>query len=181
MYLICYDGYLRWPQLMCPCQSPNWNEPHTASGTPRFGILTTPYPNRFGESPFQYGDWLFCVFSVTHKISLFSPKIKAIPTPWRTSSCQKFRQPKHCARKSRIRQTREGTQKLGSGMAAAAASAVVAAARSAAGVHSATVAARLQQRGCCSGGSSATLAAAWWWRGSSGSVSGGGDSATAGR
>ena len=58
------------------CRSPNWNEPHTTSGTPRFGILTNPYPNQFGESPFQYGDCFFGVFfSVTHKIGLFSPKI----------------------------------------------------------------------------------------------------------
>jgi hypothetical protein len=31
------------------CWSPNWNEPQTDSGTPRFG-------NQFGESPFRYGD-----------------------------------------------------------------------------------------------------------------------------
>ncbi len=31
------------------CWSPNWNEPQTDSGTPRFR-------NRFGESPFRYGD-----------------------------------------------------------------------------------------------------------------------------
>ena len=56
------------------CWSPNWNEPQTDSGTPRFGILTFPYPYRFGESPYQYGDSFFCVFfSVTHKIGLFSP------------------------------------------------------------------------------------------------------------
>jgi len=61
--------------LTYTCWSPNWNEPHTASGTPRFGILTNPYPNRFGESPFQNGDCFFGVFSVTHKIGLFSPKI----------------------------------------------------------------------------------------------------------
>jgi hypothetical protein len=36
------------------------------------------------------GIGLFGVFSVTHKMSLFSPKIDAIPTPWRTSSCQKL-------------------------------------------------------------------------------------------
>jgi hypothetical protein len=31
------------------CWSPNWNEPHTAMGTPRFGLLTYPYPYRFGD------------------------------------------------------------------------------------------------------------------------------------
>jgi len=31
------------------CWSPNWNEPHTTSETPRFGILTNPYPYRFGD------------------------------------------------------------------------------------------------------------------------------------
>ncbi len=60
--------------FMCTCWSPNWNEPQTGSGTPQFGFLTNPYPNRFGESPNQYGDCFFCVFfSVTHKIGLFSP------------------------------------------------------------------------------------------------------------
>jgi hypothetical protein len=44
------------------CWSPNWNEHHTASGTPPFGILANPYPNQFGESPFQYGDCYFGVF-----------------------------------------------------------------------------------------------------------------------
>jgi hypothetical protein len=44
------------------CWSPNWNEPQTDSGTPQFGILTNPYPNRFGESPFRYGDCFFGVF-----------------------------------------------------------------------------------------------------------------------
>ncbi len=48
------------------CWSPNWNELQTASGTPRFGILTNPYPCRFGDPrsdmgspfwvPFQFGD-----------------------------------------------------------------------------------------------------------------------------
>jgi hypothetical protein len=53
----------------------------------------------------------FWFFSVTPKIgdvSSISPKIEAIPTPWRTSPRQKFRQPILCARKSRIRQIREG-------------------------------------------------------------------------
>jgi hypothetical protein len=52
----------------------------------------------------------FLVFSsVMHKIGLFAPKIEAIPTPcWRTTPHPKFRQPTHCARKSRIRQTRKG-------------------------------------------------------------------------
>ena len=54
------------------CWSPNWNEPHTASGTPRFGILTNPYPNRFGESPFQYGDCFFGVFFQSRTRSAFS-------------------------------------------------------------------------------------------------------------
>ena len=102
------------------------------------------------------GIGFFGVFSVTHKIGLFSPKIKATPRPWRTSSCQKIRQPTHCACKSRIRRTREGTRKLGGGTAAAAASAAVAAAQSMAAVHSATEAALLQQHGCCGGGGSAT-------------------------
>ena len=31
------------------CWSPNWNEPQTALGTPGFGILTNPYPYRFGD------------------------------------------------------------------------------------------------------------------------------------
>ncbi len=44
------------------CWSPNWNGPQTDSGTPRFGILTHPYPNRFGESQNQFGDCFFCVF-----------------------------------------------------------------------------------------------------------------------
>ena len=41
-------------------------------GTPRFGILTCPYPYRYWESPYQ-GIALFLFFSVTHKIGLFSP------------------------------------------------------------------------------------------------------------
>jgi hypothetical protein len=86
----------------CKCWFPNWNEPQTNSGTPQFG-------NQFGESPYRHGDCFFGVFfSVTHKIGLFSPKIEAIPTPWRTSPHQKFRQPTHCAGKSIIRRTREG-------------------------------------------------------------------------
>ena len=32
-----------------------------------------------------WGLLFWCFFSVTHKIGLFSPKIEAIPTPWRTS------------------------------------------------------------------------------------------------
>ena len=31
-------------------------------GTPRFGILTYPYPYRYGESPYQYGDCSFLFF-----------------------------------------------------------------------------------------------------------------------
>ena len=31
------------------CWSPNWNEPRIAMGTPQFGILANPYPNRFGD------------------------------------------------------------------------------------------------------------------------------------
>ena len=31
-------------------------------GTPRFGILTYPYPYRYGESPYQYGDCPFFAF-----------------------------------------------------------------------------------------------------------------------
>jgi len=31
------------------CWSPNWNEPQTTLGTPQFGILTNPYPYRFGD------------------------------------------------------------------------------------------------------------------------------------
>ncbi len=73
--------------------------------------------------------------------------------PWRTSHHQKFKQPTHCARKSRIRQTREGARKLGSGMAVAAAQRVAA-------VHSATTAERLQQRGCCGGRSAAVVRSA---------------------
>jgi hypothetical protein len=34
------------------CWSPNWNEPQTDSGTPRFG-------NRFGESMFRFGESMF--------------------------------------------------------------------------------------------------------------------------
>jgi hypothetical protein len=82
-------------------------------GCPRFGILTNPYPNQFGDSRSNMGIGFFGVFSVTHKIGFFSPKIKAIPMPWCTSSCQKFRKPTHCARKSRIRQTREGAASQG--------------------------------------------------------------------
>jgi hypothetical protein len=52
------------------CWSPTWNEPQTDSGTPRFGILTNPYPNlwertqnRFWlvteQSPFWFGDSRF--------------------------------------------------------------------------------------------------------------------------
>jgi hypothetical protein len=44
------------------CRSPNWNEPHIGMGTPRFGILTYPYPYRYGESPYQYGDCPFFAF-----------------------------------------------------------------------------------------------------------------------
>jgi hypothetical protein len=54
------------------CWSPNWNEPHTATGTPRFGTLTNPYPNRFGESLFQYGDCFFGVFFRSRTRSAFS-------------------------------------------------------------------------------------------------------------
>jgi hypothetical protein len=57
---------------MVQCWSPNWNEPHTASGTPRFGILTNPYPNRLGEPPFQYGDCFFGVFFQSRTRSAFS-------------------------------------------------------------------------------------------------------------
>jgi hypothetical protein len=52
---------------------------------------------------------LFFVFFFSHaQDGLLSPKIEAIPMPWRTSPHQKFRQPTHCALKSRIRRTREG-------------------------------------------------------------------------
>jgi hypothetical protein len=48
--------------ILYNCWSPNWNEPQTDSGTPQFGILTNPYPNRYEESPFRYGDCFFGVF-----------------------------------------------------------------------------------------------------------------------
>ena len=48
--------------LICICWSPNWNEPHIGMGTPQFGLLTHPYPYRYGESPYRYGDCLFFAF-----------------------------------------------------------------------------------------------------------------------
>jgi hypothetical protein len=54
------------------CWSPNWNEPQTDSGTPRFGILTNPYPNRFGESQNRFGDCFFFVFFLSRTRSAFS-------------------------------------------------------------------------------------------------------------
>ena len=60
-------------------------------------------PNRFWDSPISKSIWgsphtdmgigFLVFFSVTPKIGLFSPKIEAIPTPWRTSPHRKFRQP----------------------------------------------------------------------------------------
>jgi hypothetical protein len=47
------------------CWSPNWNEPQTYSGTPRFG-------NRFGDSPFRYGDCFLCAFFFSRTRSDFS-------------------------------------------------------------------------------------------------------------
>jgi hypothetical protein len=49
--------YIRIRQLLvrCTCWSPNWNEPRIAMGTPQFGILTNPYPNRFGDPRFGMG------------------------------------------------------------------------------------------------------------------------------
>ncbi len=41
------------------CWSPNWNKPQTDFGTPRFRVLTNPYPNRFGESQNRFGDCFF--------------------------------------------------------------------------------------------------------------------------
>ena len=41
--------YTPFRPVICICWSPNWNEPQTDSGTPRFG-------NRFGESLSRYGD-----------------------------------------------------------------------------------------------------------------------------
>ncbi len=90
------------------CWSPNWNGPRIAMGTPQFGILTNPYPNGFGDPRTNMGIAFLVFFSVTHKIGVCSPKIEAIPTPWHTSLQQKFRQPTHCLRKSRIWRTREG-------------------------------------------------------------------------
>ena len=59
-----HSSIFKWSHIIC--WSPNWNEPQTDSGTPRFGILTNPYPNRFGDPrtkmgppiwmPFQWGD-----------------------------------------------------------------------------------------------------------------------------
>ena len=48
------------------CWSPNWNKPQTDFGTPRFRVLTNPYPNRFGESQNRFGDCFFCVFFFSH-------------------------------------------------------------------------------------------------------------------
>jgi hypothetical protein len=55
-------GCLRLIGCIHICRSPNWNEPHIGMGTPRFGILTYPYPYRYGESPYQYGDCTFFAF-----------------------------------------------------------------------------------------------------------------------
>jgi len=61
------------------CWSPNWNEPQTASGTPRFVFFdkSLPKPIRGVPEPIR-GLLFWCFFSVTHKIGLFSPKIEAI-------------------------------------------------------------------------------------------------------
>jgi len=54
-YNAAYSGGELWcmiPSTMRPwwiCWSPNWNEPRTGSGIPKFGILTNLYPNRFGD------------------------------------------------------------------------------------------------------------------------------------
>jgi hypothetical protein len=48
-YIIIRVFTLLFALLIFICWSPNWNEPQTDSGTPRFG-------NRFGESLFRYGD-----------------------------------------------------------------------------------------------------------------------------
>jgi hypothetical protein len=45
-------------------------------GLPIFGIVTNPYPIQFRESPFQYGDCFFCVFSVMHKIAFSRLKFR---------------------------------------------------------------------------------------------------------
>ena len=58
------------------CWSPNWNGPQTNSETPRFGILTNPYPNRFRESQHWFGDCFFWFFSVTHKMAFSRQKMR---------------------------------------------------------------------------------------------------------
>jgi len=55
--VIKFDIRVKTPKgvLWCACWSPNWNEPQTDYGTPRFGILTNPYPNRIGDPRFKMG------------------------------------------------------------------------------------------------------------------------------
>jgi len=76
--------------------------------TPRFGILTYPYPYRYGESPYQYGDRSFFVFFSHTQDWPFLTKNLGNPNAMAHLSSPKFRQPTHGACKSRIRRTREG-------------------------------------------------------------------------
>jgi len=104
-----FRNYIKIPtDIRCLCQSSNWNEPHFGTGTPRFGILTYPYPYRYGESPYQYGDCSFFVFFSHAEDRPFLTKNLGNPNAMAHLSSPKFRQPTHCARKSRIRRTREG-------------------------------------------------------------------------
>jgi hypothetical protein len=79
-------------------------------GTPRFGILTYPYPYRYGESPYQYGDCPFFAFFSHAQDRPSLTKNLGNPNAMAHLSSPKFRQPTHCARKSRIRRTREGAE-----------------------------------------------------------------------
>ncbi len=60
--LTLYWSYVRYVVVMSLCWSPNWNEPRIAMGTPQFGILTNPYPNRFGDPRTNMGIAFFWFF-----------------------------------------------------------------------------------------------------------------------
>jgi hypothetical protein len=54
------------------CRSPNWNKYQTGMGS---YLIWNTSPNRYGDPHTSMGIGFFKVFSVTHKISLFLPKI----------------------------------------------------------------------------------------------------------
>ena len=54
------------------CWSPNWNEPHTAMGTPRFGLLTLSLPIPIRGVPIPIWGFLFLCFFQSRTRSAFS-------------------------------------------------------------------------------------------------------------